>query len=329
MIPISYLISLTALASVIYIITQYRSSEGQFWLILFLLTVASINVIIGTRFGYGIEFLGRIQPLVAILIPPLSYLAFKRPKTFERAWLHGIPILIFSCIYFYNQNYIDMIIGISGIIYSCMLIYLGINGIQKLTWVKFGDNNRILFLLIAVIITLSFSSITDGIIFLDFFFHDGENLKNIVVTASILGVVLGISSLFFFHFYKQNQTPNIDGDEAHALQGTYDKIEQLMREKKFFLNPDLNLIRLAKRLSLPSREVSRAVNIHTNQSLSNYVNNLRIEEAQKMLKNSNTPITQIIYACGFNTKSNFNREFQRVTGKTPSDWRKANQMGKS
>ena len=34
-------------------------------------------------------------------------------------------------------------------------------------------------------------------------------------------------------------------------------------------------------------------------------------------------VTDAMLASGFNTKSNFNREFRRVTGRTPSDWRDA------
>ena len=40
-----------------------------------------------------------------------------------------------------------------------------------------------------------------------------------------------------------------------------------------------------------------------------------------MLADPKASITETIYASGFNTKSNFNREFARVTGKTPSEWR--------
>ena len=32
-------------------------------------------------------------------------------------------------------------------------------------------------------------------------------------------------------------------------------------------------------------------------------------------------LTEAMFASGFNTKSNFNREFRRITGKAPSDWR--------
>ena len=32
-------------------------------------------------------------------------------------------------------------------------------------------------------------------------------------------------------------------------------------------------------------------------------------------------VTTAMLSSGFNTRSNFNREFRRITGKSPSDWR--------
>ena len=56
---------------------------------------------------------------------------------------------------------------------------------------------------------------------------------------------------------------------------------------------------------------------------SQYINRLRVQEACRLLAGSDMSVTQVIYAAGFNTKSNFNREFTRNTGQTPSAWRAA------
>lgn len=37
-------------------------------------------------------------------------------------------------------------------------------------------------------------------------------------------------------------------------------------------------------------------------------------------------ITEAMNEAGFSTKSNFNREFKRVTGLSPSEWRKQGMM---
>jgi AraC-like DNA-binding protein len=56
-------------------------------------------------------------------------------------------------------------------------------------------------------------------------------------------------------------------------------------------------------------------------NVSQFINEARVGEACRLLRETDLQITQIIYASGFNTKSNFNREFVRVTSSTPSEWR--------
>jgi AraC-like DNA-binding protein len=58
-------------------------------------------------------------------------------------------------------------------------------------------------------------------------------------------------------------------------------------------------------------------------NLSQYVNEYRIRDACTLLRDSDQSILQVALAVGFASKSNFNREFQRVTGQAPSVWRAA------
>ena len=69
------------------------------------------------------------------------------------------------------------------------------------------------------------------------------------------------------------------------------------------------------------RDVSRAIDSQTEQNVSQYINIQRVKEACQLLKDTNMQVTQIIYAAGFNTKSNFNREFARIESMSPSEWR--------
>ena len=95
-----------------------------------------------------------------------------------------------------------------------------------------------------------------------------------------------------------------------------------MTERRLWADPALNLARLARRLGMPARAVSEAVNRVHGISVSHYVNNHRIGQACRLLDDTDMPITRILFEAGFITKSNFNREFLRVTGKSPSDWRR-------
>jgi AraC-like DNA-binding protein len=57
-------------------------------------------------------------------------------------------------------------------------------------------------------------------------------------------------------------------------------------------------------------------------NVSQYVNQRRIQQAAEWLISSDRPVTDIMLQAGFSTKSNFNREFLRVYGISPSEWRK-------
>ncbi len=95
-----------------------------------------------------------------------------------------------------------------------------------------------------------------------------------------------------------------------------------MTEKRLWSDTELNLARLARRLGAPARAVSEAVNRVHGVSVSHYVNNHRIGEACRLLRDTDLPVTRILFEAGFMTKSNFNREFLRVTGESPSEWRR-------
>lgn len=89
-----------------------------------------------------------------------------------------------------------------------------------------------------------------------------------------------------------------------------------------YREPQLNLARLARKAGIPTRQVSAAINGLHQQSVSQYVNGWRIREASERLALTHKTVIDVMEEVGFQTKSNFNREFLRITGKTPSQWRR-------
>jgi AraC-like DNA-binding protein len=60
----------------------------------------------------------------------------------------------------------------------------------------------------------------------------------------------------------------------------------------------------------------------TNQTFMNYVKNVRIGIAAKLLAETDKQITRICYECGYNNLANFNHYFKLIMKKTPSEYRK-------
>ncbi len=66
---------------------------------------------------------------------------------------------------------------------------------------------------------------------------------------------------------------------------------------------------------------SRYFKNKTEKTFSQYVNEVRINKAQKMLINSNLNINEIYSSCGYNNLSYFNRQFKQKNGISPKNFR--------
>ena len=97
------------------------------------------------------------------------------------------------------------------------------------------------------------------------------------------------------------------------------RLNRLLAEEQLYLDPGLTLARLAKQLRMPTKRVSTAINRATGENVSRFINGFRIRRACERL-DAGDNVTTAMLESGFNTKSNFNREFLRVTGSTPSAW---------
>ena len=57
----------------------------------------------------------------------------------------------------------------------------------------------------------------------------------------------------------------------------------------------------------------------TGKTFARYLNNVRIDKAQALLRSSNQTITNIAYEVGFNSIKTFNRLFKEIVKCTPSE----------
>ena len=61
--------------------------------------------------------------------------------------------------------------------------------------------------------------------------------------------------------------------------------------------------------------------VHTGRNISEYIIDLRLGYAARMLVDTAKSISEIGFDCGFNNLSNFNRIFKKKKGCSPSEFR--------
>jgi AraC-like DNA-binding protein len=119
-------------------------------------------------------------------------------------------------------------------------------------------------------------------------------------------------------------TPSEDGRLAAALQ-------RLMQEERVYRQEGLTIGALAARLQVPEYRLRRLINQRLgHRNFNAYLNGFRIAEAQAALADpaqARVPVTTIALDAGFQSLGPFNRAFKAVTGRTPSDYRRAAAAG--
>jgi AraC-like DNA-binding protein len=102
-------------------------------------------------------------------------------------------------------------------------------------------------------------------------------------------------------------------------------LRNLMAEKKLYTDPLLSIDQLAAELQVNRHILSQVLNDRLSQSFYGYVNGLRVEAAKELLADpdfAQQKIAAIGYEAGFNSLSAFNDVFKKMTGQTPSGFRK-------
>lgn len=120
-------------------------------------------------------------------------------------------------------------------------------------------------------------------------------------------------------------------DGARTLAtSSYAKVEaesdsrRILKVKNYINKNYMDEIRLATVSDIAGMSpsaFSRFFKLHTGRNLSEYIIDLRLGYASRMLVDTSKSIAEISYSCGFNNLSNFNRIFKKKKNCSPSEFR--------
>lgn len=281
------------------------------------------------------------RPLLAMLLGPCLYVYFlcvRRPDArFLKSdlWHFGLGALIIILLSQIKplRALIDIAILASFITYSTLIALQMRSGQQALAHLGGYASSAYRWLMSLMLLALV-NILLEIAVNLEM--QTGVALRDSIslLVASIAFFSINISIMlaalkrsdwleWMYQFGEQTlqvATPAIAPEVAQALFQRWEnlvKTEQLHKQEF-----GITLPQAAKKLQVPARQLSNAINQIYGKSFSVYLNEQRIHEAQRLLIEApEMTVIEVMQESGFSSKSNFNKEFLRVTGMSPSGFR--------
>lgn len=346
-IPLPFVISLVLC---LILVRMLRQGQARFGLFFMLVAVFAVQAVMsGLNWNVGWQPARFIQPVLAAVLPALSFVAFdqlrrRNPGKASGLWLHLLPACLVAGLVAFWRAPIDIVLFAIHLGYGLALLRVARLGPGALAAVRLGDERAAYRALVAVAVLLVLTAFVDAAISVDFYFRDGQQARRLLTVASVLWLAVAGYAATAADDTRPDTDPEAAKESpASAFAGApaasketveadatvLARVEALMAEQHLYRDPDLTLERLARRAGIPARQISAALNRAFGRNVSQIVNEYRVGDARRRLSATHDPVTVVMLEAGFGTKSNFNREFLRVTGMTPSAFRSAGDGAKA
>ena len=115
----------------------------------------------------------------------------------------------------------------------------------------------------------------------------------------------------------------VNHEQSSLIQGAKAHIDNS------FSNPDLKMNEIAAKFNLSPGYFSTIFHQEIGESFRNYLNNLRISHAKKLLRTTNLKVSEIAYKSGYNDPHYFSTIFKKSVGFTPQQFRTQPKNGKN
>lgn len=305
-----------------------QSAHGHRTLAALLGLCAIQSALVALAVGYGVTSLRPLLPVTGALIPPLAWMTFRSalvaaPDRSQAVHLLA-PAFVLFCQVFAAPT-VDLVVSAIFLSYGLALLWK-LRNAPDLPLARIGSGQIPVRIWQCIGALLIASSLSDVLIAMAFASGHGDwagGIISLFASASLLAIgMIGSAP----DAVGPGEQPTQAGPKVRPVAQDEEKevcarLEAFLSREKLYLDPDLTLQRLSRRLHVPEKRLSAAVNKVTGKNVSRHINGWRIAHACALIE-SGQSITEAMLASGFNTKSNFNREFQRFTALTPSEWAK-------
>ena len=234
---------------------------------------------------------------------------------------------------FHVRHYINQMTAVQFIAYMAATILVLLRGFRLRSQPVFGTKNETLLVLRNT--TIHFLVIIAVFLGTKFYYGMGSDIGGYLISAYISFMifttsyhVLGRSDFFksphsFLDFPISKYQKSALTEEAK--EGILKKIEVELGANRYFSNNLASLSGLSKQIGESNHHVSQVINERLHMNFFELLAKYRVEEASRILQSvegENIIVEELADRVGYNSKSAFNNAFKKITGKTPTEFRK-------
>jgi transcriptional regulator GlxA family with amidase domain len=139
-----------------------------------------------------------------------------------------------------------------------------------------------------------------------------KGIKSIIQLLKILDSIANSPECYFIT--HKHYVPINTEEETNRMNKVYEYVMKNFSQK-------IRLEKVAAIANMTPTSFSRYFKSRVNKSFSDFLKEIRIDYARKLLTEEKMSINQIGYECGFQNISNFNKQFRKVTGEQPLHYR--------
>lgn len=166
-----------------------------------------------------------------------------------------------------------------------------------------------------------------------------ETLAIILIRIQIYGVML-VAALFiliaqFLSIRNRKKPEHITSElknkpaykhsslEPEQLEMIFNRLSVRMQVHHSFLKPHLSLNLLAKKIKVPPHHLTQVLNTVVGKNYHDYIAELRVNYAMELMQKSpELSLEEVMNASGYSSKATFNRQFKKITKKSPGEFMK-------
>lgn len=120
-----------------------------------------------------------------------------------------------------------------------------------------------------------------------------------------------------------------DEEKNETENNTWATWKEKIIASEIYLTQGITIQQISQELCTNRKTLSSLINQEEECNFNTFINKLRIEKAKQLMTDNTISLLDICLKVGYSDQGNFSRHFKEITGESPTEWRKSQEVKKA